>query len=93
MPKLCCLAAWVLTTTATAAESPIQTAAQIAGGLIEGLFLDKGQLKACVQGFDWALSDIVQAVRDVEKKDAKDILAGLSKLSEAFKEMPTVLKA
>eukprot|EP00931_Biecheleriopsis_adriatica_P078734 TRINITY_DN52156_c0_g1_i1.p1 TRINITY_DN52156_c0_g1~~TRINITY_DN52156_c0_g1_i1.p1 ORF type:complete len:491 (-),score=131.68 TRINITY_DN52156_c0_g1_i1:151-1572(-) len=62
-------------------------------GLAEGFLSEKSDdLKDCLQKTNHTVEDIESAVKDIKKKDAVDVLAGLRELSDALKELPVALQ-
>jgi len=76
----------------TAASLPAKVAGEIAAGLVEG-FIGAPDVQACIQLTVTELGDVEDAVADLEKKTASDVLKGLELLAEAFKGLPADLKA
>jgi cathepsin F len=62
----------------------------IAGGFVDG-FLGQHDLSACIRASENTVLDVKDAVQDFEKKDAADVLNGLRKIGDAFKELPNAL--
>jgi len=76
----------------TSASSPAKVAGEIAAGLVEG-FIGAPDVQACIQKTVTEIGDVKEAIQDLEKKTATDVLNGLKLLVEAFKELPADLTA
>lgn len=73
---------------AAASDAPTE----IILGLTEGFLSEKSDLKDCIKTSKHEVVDVESALKDLEKRDAADVLAGLRKLSDALKKFPIALQ-
>ena len=71
----------------------IASVEEFVGGLMYGLLQkdDLPEIKLCLQNEQKLESEIETAIADFEKKDFKDILAGVKVVGEIIQELPTDL--
>jgi len=74
------------------ASFPTKVAGEIAAGLVEG-FIGAPDVQACILKTVTEVSDVKDAIADLEKKTAPEVLKGLKLLVAAFQGLPADLKA
>jgi len=91
MAKLFAILALALSSTAVA-SFPAKEAGYVVAGIVEG-FIGAPDVQACIQKTVTTLDGVEEAIKDLEKKTAGDVLKGLKLLAEALKEVPAEMKA
>lgn len=69
------------------ASNSVQEAELIVKGILEGAVKAEGltNIETCIQDVETVVKDSEIAIQDFEKKDAKDVIAGIKEVGEVIK--------
>lgn len=70
---------------------PSNPAQKILEGFVEGFLADEASVKGCIGGPSGVLGDVEGALREISKRDMRDVASGLRKLADALDAIPIAL--